>query len=175
MKQNYKCGECGITMVTKKSFQAHQKLHTKKKDQCKLQVLGSFRKCDRLLEEMKHDLEVKGIVFRCNVCKMQVESQTALTEHLATHHQCMECGIAFHYACDLLVHMRTHTGERPYHCAECGAAFSKNSQLKVHSRKHVGAKLLSCRYCGASFSRLNFLTQHEQKHIHQKISVATSS
>ncbi len=35
-------------------------------------------------------------------------------------HDCSECGKKFTRSGYLQVHMRKHTGERPYECSECG-------------------------------------------------------
>ncbi len=35
-------------------------------------------------------------------------------------HDCSECGKKFTQSANLQVHMRKHTGERPYECSECG-------------------------------------------------------
>ncbi|NWZ17787.1 ZN182 protein, partial [Agelaius phoeniceus] len=53
---------------------------------------------------------------------------------------CPLCGKGFRTNCQLVVHHRTHTGERPYECGQCGKSFSSNSQLIFHRRSHSGRR-----------------------------------
>lgn len=38
----------------------------------------------------------------------------------------------------MLVHVRTHTNEKPHHCYQCNKSFSRAENLKIHSRSHTG-------------------------------------
>lgn len=38
---------------------------------------------------------------------------------------------------DLNIHMRTHSGEKPYLCIICGSRFTRNSDFRSHERTHM--------------------------------------
>lgn len=48
------------------------------------------------------------------------------------------CDSAFCRKPYLEVHMRTHTGERPFSCDLCAKRFSQKSSLNTHKRIHTG-------------------------------------
>ena len=83
-------------------------------------------------------------------------------------HICPTCSKAFKRRRYLTKHLKTHTGEKPYHCVHlgCGSAFSENSSLTQHMRTHTGERPFPCEHpgCGSAFSRNSSLTQHMRTH-----------
>ncbi|NWH69142.1 SALL3 protein, partial [Geococcyx californianus] len=49
---------------------------------------------------------------------------------------CKFCGKVFGNDSALQIHLRSHTGERPYKCNICGNRFTTKGNLKVHFQRH---------------------------------------
>ncbi|CAA9998011.1 unnamed protein product [Nesidiocoris tenuis] len=51
-------------------------------------------------------------------------------------HRCRYCGKVFGSDSALQIHIRSHTGERPFKCNVCGSRFTTKGNLKVHFQRH---------------------------------------
>lgn len=70
----------------------------------------------------------------------------------------------------MLVHVRTHTKEKPHHCTECTKSFSRAENLKIHQRSHSGEKPYVCQVegCNKAYSNSSDRFKHTRTHSTEK-------
>ncbi|TGZ65060.1 hypothetical protein CRM22_006049 [Opisthorchis felineus] len=79
-----------------------------------------------------------------NVQKSRAPKKHALTHTPGFNHVCDYCGRFYRVPFQLMQHIRTHTGERPYVYNCCNAKFSTKGALQKHvKRRHE--RRLRCR------------------------------
>ncbi|XP_062304952.1 DNA-binding protein Ikaros-like isoform X1 [Osmerus eperlanus] len=81
---------------------------------------------------------------------------------------CDICGLSCVSINVLLVHKRSHTGERPFHCTQCGASFTQKGNLLRHIKLHSGEKPFKCPMCSYACRRRDALSGHLRTHSVEK-------
>lgn len=77
---------------------------------------------------------------------------------------CDICSKGFRLKHHLVIHIRTHTGQKDYQCEVCSKNFAQISHLNLHLKTHSGEKRFPCAHCEKRFLHRGDLHRHLRTH-----------
>lgn len=97
-----------------------------------------------------------ALLHHCGSCKM--------APRLDPSHRFVCYGCNYHSLSPvhMRLHIRRHTGEKPFKCSYCDYASAQSSALKTHIRTHTGEKPFKCEHCVYECATRSNLKQHVQ-------------
>ena len=88
-------------------------------------------------------------------------------------HSCNLCEKNYTSKIQLEIHMRSHSGEKPFACDLCPSKFARRDVLKVHQTTHADQGAFSCDKCEKKYKCKVSLQTHKRKHMGERPFVCT--
>ncbi|XP_025414444.1 zinc finger protein GLIS2 homolog isoform X2 [Sipha flava] len=134
---------------------------------------------NKMLDNVDEDTSCSCKWENCDLYMNKTELSKHVISHIVPESQglfyckwenCTRGNRAFNAKYKILVHIRTHTNDRPHQCYICGKRFTRAENLKIHARSHTGEKPYVCSVngCNKAYSNTSDRFKHTRTHFIEK-------
>lgn len=180
-----RCDNCSSTFEKMNQLKLHMRVHKKKLLNCKtclMSVNSSYEltQHNKLQHSSLLKKKVEETTHLCSVCEEKFSDNAALIDHMLLKHTekrvnisdkskeliCNICNKTYLNRRNLMAHMGTHTGNKPFQCNICEKRFTQGRAFACHMRTHsdVIEKPYKCNVCQKEFAKDAQLAVHMKKH-----------
>lgn len=176
-KKHFQCNICKKAYTDSSTYRRHVKEKhnpdNKKQFACSVCKKEFFRKETLVSHVVKvHRINEKRETGKpaLTIDKFLLQSKENRSKWSSVN--CPQCDKIFYKQSAMEVHLRSHTGDKPYVCEICGKKFARSNNLKLHKRIHSGEKPYKCTLvpdeCNKAFSDVSALRRHLRTHTGEK-------
>lgn len=168
---------CGEVFHSKRKLAWHKEIHDSKPKSCahcseKFIHMASLTRHTRRAHNNRFvpKIERSSENVECPICK-GVYLRSSLEVHIRNHSgekpfTCLICNKDFTTKWNLKLHKWTHASRtaKPYKCDQCKGAFVRETDYVAHMNSHKSVRPYTCNYCGAQFIRKYNCQRHVKEH-----------
>lgn len=112
---------------------------------------------------------IKSAEFPCDICGKKLFYRRTLLLHMRMHsglkpYKCEYCNKAYTSKHSLNAHLISEKNLRKFACSYCGKRYNFNSDLIIHVKQRHESRQFSCHVCGKKFGLLKYLKDHSTIH-----------
>ena len=134
------CDDCPMMFATKGTLNHHRKnVHVFKSLKCP-QCPAKFKVKHAVERHITTAHTGDEVIFSCALCTFVTKTKNDLKRHKGAVHDktmnwpCKMCPYKCYSKDALRNHMRSHTGEKPFHCKKCSTRFSFAGNMRRHAK-----------------------------------------